>query len=175
MCVCVCVCLVAQSHPTHCDPMDYSPSGSSVHGDSPGKNTGVGCHTLLQGIFPTQGLNPGLLHCRWILYCLSPQGKYWSASYHFGFTFSRISHKRHHTVDSLLDPVSFVWHNVCVIHPPVIQSFLLLWRVLLYVCTTVCLSSHSVKEKLGCFQFGAIIKELLSMNRFLHTSFNYVE
>ena len=37
-------------------------------GDSPGKNTGVGCHFLLQGIFPTQGSNPGLLHCRQILY-----------------------------------------------------------------------------------------------------------
>ena len=36
--------------------------------DSPGKNTGVGCHFLLQGIFPTQGSNPGLLHCRQILY-----------------------------------------------------------------------------------------------------------
>ena len=36
--------------------------------------TGVGCHALLQGIFPTQGLNPGLLHCRWILYHLSHQG-----------------------------------------------------------------------------------------------------
>ena len=34
----------------------YYPPGSSVHGDSPGKNTGVGCHALLQGIFPTQGL-----------------------------------------------------------------------------------------------------------------------
>ena len=33
--------------------------------DLPGKNTGVSCHTLLQGIFPAQGLNPGLLHCRW--------------------------------------------------------------------------------------------------------------
>ena len=42
--------------------------------DSPGKNTGVGCHSLLQGIFPTQGLIPGLLHCRWILYHLSHQG-----------------------------------------------------------------------------------------------------
>ena len=49
-------------------PMDYSPPGSSVHGDSPGKNTGVGCCTLLQGIFPTQGSNPGLPHCRQILY-----------------------------------------------------------------------------------------------------------
>ena len=42
--------------------------------DFPGKNTGVGCHFLLQGIFPTQGLNPGLLHCRQTLYHLSHQG-----------------------------------------------------------------------------------------------------
>ena len=54
--------------------MDCSPPGSSVHGDSPGKNTGVGCHVLLQGIFPTQGSNPGLPHCRWILYQLSHKG-----------------------------------------------------------------------------------------------------
>ena len=39
--------------------------------DSPGKNTEVACHALLQGIFPTHGVNPGLLHCRLILYCLS--------------------------------------------------------------------------------------------------------
>ena len=56
------------------DPMDCSAPGSSVQGDSPGKNTGVGCHALLQGIFPTQRLNSGLLHCRWILYHLSHQG-----------------------------------------------------------------------------------------------------
>ena len=42
--------------------------------DSPGKNTRVGCHALLQGIFPTQGASSGLLHCRQILYCLSHQG-----------------------------------------------------------------------------------------------------
>ena len=42
--------------------------------NSPGKNTGVGCHFLLQGTFPTQRSNPGLLHYRWILYCLSHQG-----------------------------------------------------------------------------------------------------
>ena len=48
--------------------------------DSPGKNTGVGCHVLLQGIFLTQGLNLGLPHCKWILYHLSHQGspRYWS-------------------------------------------------------------------------------------------------
>ena len=67
------LCLVGQSYPTFCDPMDCSPSGSSVYGDSPGKNTGVGGHALLQGIFPIQGSNPGLPHCRWILYHLSHQ------------------------------------------------------------------------------------------------------
>ena len=64
---CCVVCLVSQSCPTLCDPMDCSPPGSSVHGDSRGKNPGVGCHALLQGIFPTQGLNSGRLHCRQIL------------------------------------------------------------------------------------------------------------
>ena len=54
-------------------PNVCSPPGSSTHGDSSGKNTGVGYHVLLQGIFPTQGLNPGLPHCRWILYHLSHQ------------------------------------------------------------------------------------------------------
>ena len=69
---CAVLCLVTQSCPTLCNPMNYSPTGSSVHGDSPGKNTGVGCHALLQGIFPTQGSNPGLPNCRRILYHLSP-------------------------------------------------------------------------------------------------------
>ena len=109
------VCLVAQSCLTLCNPMDCHATGSSVHGDPLGKNTGVFleaampsskgssqprdltqvCHTagdsspaeppgkpkntgvdslsLLQGIFPTQQLNWGLLHCRWILYQLSYQ------------------------------------------------------------------------------------------------------
>ena len=43
--------------------------------DFPGKSTGVGCHCLLQEIFPTQGLNPGLPHCRQTLYHLSHQGR----------------------------------------------------------------------------------------------------
>jgi len=43
--------------------------------NSSGKNTGVGCHSLLQGIFPTQGLNPSLLHCRQISYPMSHQGR----------------------------------------------------------------------------------------------------
>ena len=55
-------------------PHGCSPPGSSVHGDSSGKNTGVDCHALLQGIFPNQGSNPGLPHCSWILYHLNHQG-----------------------------------------------------------------------------------------------------
>ena len=48
--------------------MDRSPTRLLCPWDLPGKNTGVGCHFLLQGIFPTQGVNPGLLYCRQILY-----------------------------------------------------------------------------------------------------------
>ena len=51
-----------QSCPTLCDPMDCSPSRLLYPWDSPGKNTGVDCHFLLQGIFLTQRLNPRLLH-----------------------------------------------------------------------------------------------------------------
>ena len=65
---------VAQLCPTLWDPMDCSLPGSSVHGIFPGKNIGVGCHFLLQEIFPTQGLNQGLPHCRKMLYCLCHQG-----------------------------------------------------------------------------------------------------
>ena len=63
--------LAAQSCLTFCNPMDCSPPGSSIHGILHDKNTGLDCHSLLQRIFPIQGLNPGLLHCRQILYCLS--------------------------------------------------------------------------------------------------------
>ena len=60
---------VDQSCPTLCDPRGlYSPW------NSPGQNTGVGSLSLLQGIFPTQGLNPGLPQCRRILYQLSHKG-----------------------------------------------------------------------------------------------------
>ncbi|XP_060270290.1 putative interleukin-17 receptor E-like isoform X2 [Ovis aries] len=76
-------------------PMSSSPSPSSSVGssvglpparllcpwDSPGQDTGVGCHSLLQGIVLTQGSNPGLLHCRWTLYPLPPRGQPPEAKY----------------------------------------------------------------------------------------------
>ena len=69
------MCLVTQSCPTLCDPIDYSLPGSSVHRDSPGKNTGVSSCALLQGICPTQGSNPGLPPCRQI-FTLRYQGRF---------------------------------------------------------------------------------------------------
>ena len=68
---------VAQLCPTLCDPMDCSPPGSSVHGIfQAGVLKWVGCHFLLQGIFLTQGSNPGLSHCRQMLYHLSQGATY---------------------------------------------------------------------------------------------------
>ena len=69
------VCSVAQSCLTLCDPMGcMQPARLLCLWDFPDKNPRVGCHTLLQGIFPTQELNPGHLHGRQILYHLSHQG-----------------------------------------------------------------------------------------------------
>ena len=69
-----CYCLVPKFCATLFDPMDYSLPGSSVHGISPGKNTGVGCHFLLWGIFLTQGSNPRLLPWQVYSLLLSHQG-----------------------------------------------------------------------------------------------------
>jgi len=66
--VCVLSCFICV-----CYPMDCSLPGSSVH-EVPGKNTGTGCLSLLQGIFPTQGSDTDLLHCKKIPYHLSHQG-----------------------------------------------------------------------------------------------------
>ena len=67
--------LVTQSCLTLCGPMDCSPPGSSIHGILQIRILEwVAIPSLLQGVFPTQGSNPGLLHCRQILYCLNHQG-----------------------------------------------------------------------------------------------------
>ena len=58
-------CLAAELYPILCNPMECSLPGSSIQGDSPGMNTGVGCHALLQGIFPTQGSNTRLLYLQY--------------------------------------------------------------------------------------------------------------
>ena len=65
------VCEVCESRSVMSDSL--WPHGLHSPWNSPGQKTGVGSLSLLQGIFPTQGSNPGLLHCRWILYHLSHQ------------------------------------------------------------------------------------------------------
>ena len=67
--------------------MDCRPARLLCPGNYPGKNTGVGCHFLLQGIFPTQGSNPCLPHCKQTLYCLSHQ----VLDYCFKHAFSAVS------------------------------------------------------------------------------------
>ena len=68
----VLVCVLSYfSHVTLCDPIDFCQPGASFQLNCPGKNTGVGSHALLQGLFPTQGSKPDLPHCRQILYHLS--------------------------------------------------------------------------------------------------------
>ena len=74
---------------TLCDPMDCSPPGSSIRGILQVKNTGVDCHSLLQGVFLTQELNLGLLHCKQTFYHLNhqwlparSQELYWSWHWH---------------------------------------------------------------------------------------------
>ena len=69
-----CLHLLSESEIRSVVPNSFQPHGLYSPWNSPGQNTGVDSCSLLNGIFPTQGSNPGLLHCRWILYCLSHQG-----------------------------------------------------------------------------------------------------
>ena len=68
-------CCVERKESESCSVMSEPlwPHGLYSPWNSPGQNTGMG--SLLQGIFPTQGLNPGLMHCRWILYQLNHKGR----------------------------------------------------------------------------------------------------
>ena len=96
----MCVCLVAQLCPTLA--ISYYSLPSSCLWDSLGKNTGVGCHFLLQGIFLTQEPNPGLLHGRQILYQMSYKGSPQWGSWNWGADNQEIN-------------VSNVWRHLGVI------------------------------------------------------------
>ena len=72
------LCLVAQSCMTLCNPWTVACQAPLSMGILLAR---MGCHVLVQGIFPTQGTNPGLLHCRWIIYHLSYQGSPMPTSY----------------------------------------------------------------------------------------------
>ena len=71
----MCVCMLSPSVMSNfLRPHGLQPTRLLCPWDFPGKNTRLGSYSLLQEVFLTQGSNPGLPHCRWILYCLSHQG-----------------------------------------------------------------------------------------------------
>ena len=98
--------LVSQSCLTLCDHMDCSPTRLLCAWDSPGKNSEVACHSLLQGTFWTQGLNSGLLHWRQIVLPSEPQGKPLRLFTHFKFLYSANSNK----IRQSLPLFSFIKH-----------------------------------------------------------------
>ena len=128
-----------------CDPMDYSLPGSSVQGDSPGKNTGMGCLALLQGIFPTQGSNLHLLHLlHWQVGSLplEPPRTPWTPFKEYHILSLRKMHLRfiHIVVWGLLSFVAELYSIVEIYHN---------------------LLTHSQGARhLGCFQFVMIINKV---------------
>ena len=101
-----CVFMHAQSRPTLCDPMDCRLPQLLCPWDFPGKNTGVGCQALLQGIFPTQGLNPRLFclpHWQAGSLPLAPPGKPSSCFSKFQISLSwLLLHPCHHQIPTVL-------------------------------------------------------------------------
>ena len=92
-CCCCCCCCVASVVSNSVQPQRQQPTRLPRPWDSPGKNTGVGCHSLCQGIFPTQGSN---LHCRQILYHLNHQGSLYSTcSYYKILTIFSVLYNTH--------------------------------------------------------------------------------
>ena len=81
-------------------PCGVQPTRLLCPWDFPGKNTGADCHFLLQGIFPTQGSNPGLPHCRQTLYHLSHQGSlHWLSLHYSGYIVGLSSNIMPRTLD----------------------------------------------------------------------------
>ena len=76
VCVFECLCVSRSVTSNSLPPRGLQPARLLCPRNSPFKNPGVGCHSFLQGIFPSQGSNPGLQHCRQILYSLSHQGNH---------------------------------------------------------------------------------------------------
>ena len=109
--------------------MDCSPPGTSAHRDYPGQNTGKCCNALLQGIFPAQGLNPGLPHCGQIPYCLSNQGNpriLEGVAYSFCMGSSRLRNQT--GVSGIASGFFSRWHHCLVTKPKSFSFFLSLSR-----------------------------------------------
>ena len=109
--------------------------------DFPGKSTGVGCHFVLQGIFSTQGSNPGLLHCRQTLYHLSHQGSPWACVQNFIFKYCNET--------KITSEMNCRWTFVCMC---------------VCVCVCVCVSCSVVSDSCDPMDYsppGSPIHEIL--------------
>ena len=123
--------------------------------DFPSKNTGVGCHCLLQRIFLTQGSNPGLLHCRQTLYCLSYQGRHqFAVSGDLTHTHTHIWQNR-----DLANGILAHWYTASSISAPSLQPRKLSWESdqetgVLTCSSTVmgALGTKCFRENQKCFQ-----------------------
>ena len=135
----VSVCSVIKLNPTLW-PHGLQPTRLLCPWDSPGKNTGVGCHFLLKGIFPTQGMNPHLLHYRRILYHWAPGLPLLKYSDDINSTyFTRLLWEADKLIIHLeaLNPVHDKWN--CSLY----QELLLLMKILLHMCKPISLKINS--------------------------------
>ena len=121
----VCMCISCSAVSNSLRPHGLQRARLLCPWDSPGKNTGVGCHFLLQGIFPIQGLNLGLLHCRRILYHLSifPLDVYTNTAFPGAFPLSAYLKFQFPMLSILLpiSPLSSIHRHLtcyfCLFHP----------------------------------------------------------
>ena len=131
-----------------CDPVDCSPPGSSVHEDSPGKNTGVGCHFFLQGIFLTWGLNLRLLHWQADSLPLSP----WKLHFKGVHLDDPGSHGEHPLSPSPQPARTHLFprgHRRCSRHPPswkLIRSSSEAEKCVCAICTTPGMSNTMTRD-----------------------------
>ena len=146
--ICFHCCLVAQLCLTLCDPMDSSPPDSFCPWDFPGKNTGMGCHFLLQGIFPIQGLNLSLLLGRQILFHWDTWEDindiiwYMSLSFLFTSLSMIISRSIHVTANGIISFFFFFssgWVIFCCIYGPhIFYPVICWWTFRLLPCLGCC-------------------------------------
>ena len=109
--MCVYVCFSRSVMSDSLRPHGWYPTRLLCPCNSPGKNTGMGCHFLLQGTFLTQGLNLGLLHCRQFLYHLNHQVSFMLLIFYHN---RKMNHMHHHQVGFILE--TWRWFNIMQIN-----------------------------------------------------------